>query len=146
MKCIKCNEDKNEINFSYKNKSLGIIKKSCKNCGKDYRKEYYEKNKIEAKKYSFESTKEIRKRNAQFVWNYLKENPCIECGENDPVVLEFDHRDKEDKILEISQMVLNGNSLKKIKDEIDKCDVLCANCHRRKTAKQFDWYKNIETS
>lgn len=144
MKCTKCNEDQHEVNFSYKNKTLNVKKKICKTCDQNYRKDYYEKNKIEAVKYSLKSTKGIRERNAQFVWNYLKENPCIECGENDPVVLEFDHKDDSNKISEVSRMVSNSNSLQRIKEEIDKCDIRCANCHRRKTAKQFGWYKNIK--
>lgn len=64
------------------------------------------------------------------------------CGETDPVVLDFDHlRDKKENI---SWLVCHGAKLEIITEEIAKCEVRCANCHRRKTAKQFDWYKDVE--
>lgn len=78
----------------------------------------------------------------QLVWDYLKDHPCP-CGENDPEVLEFDHRDGVVKKGNVCEMVARGLSVKTITDEIAKCDVLCANCHRRRTAKQFGWYSRI---
>jgi hypothetical protein len=63
-----------------------------------------------------------------------------DCGEKNPVVLEFDHI--QDKKCDISRMLANGLSIKTIKAEISKCEVRCANCHRRKTAKDYNWYKN----
>lgn len=62
---------------------------------------------------------------------------CQDCGEVDPVVLEFDHRD--DKIMDVSTMI-GSRSWSVIQAEIAKCDVVCANCHRRRTAKRFGWY------
>lgn len=76
--------------------------------------------------------------NRKKIVEYLKSNHCVDCGESDPVVLEFDHTDPTKKIDNISNMVRRSWEL--IKKEIDKCDVVCANCHRRRTAKQFNWY------
>lgn len=67
----------------------------------------------------------------------------MDCGENDPVVLEFDHI--SDKIDSVSRMICDSYSLDSLEKEIAKCEVRCANCHRRKTAKQLGWYKNINT-
>lgn len=83
-----------------------------------------------------------RTRNKQFLWNYLKLHPCIDCGEHDPIVLEFDHV-QEGKLNSVSNLANNGTSLNKLEAEINKCEVRCANCHRRKTAKQLNWYENI---
>lgn len=80
----------------------------------------------------------------QLVWDYLTQHACVTCGEADPVVLEFDHRVPADKDLDISEMVRRAYSLQRITAEIEKCDVLCANCHRRKTALQFGWYRRIQ--
>lgn len=83
--------------------------------------------------------KNKRNINKKFILDYLKNNSCVACGESDVVVLEFDHI--KDKTYNISHMV---GSCKKIQDiilEIQKCQVLCSNCHRRKTAKEFNWYK-----
>lgn len=65
----------------------------------------------------------------------------MDCGESDVVVLEFDHRDPELKVLDVSTMVSNRHSWTDIIAEIEKCDVRCANCHRRKTASQFGWHQ-----
>ena len=68
---------------------------------------------------------------------------CADCGEKDPVVLEFDHvRDKEK---DVSLLLAGGYSLERILKEIDKCVIRCANCHRRKTAKDQNWYVRLTT-
>ena len=83
-----------------------------------------------------------RKQLLQFTWNYLKDHPCVDCAETDPLVLDFDHvRNK--KVCSISNAVRNGWSITRLLTEIKKCVVRCANCHRRKTAKQLGWYKGI---
>ena len=71
---------------------------------------------------------------------YLHEHPCVDCGETDIAVLEFDHRSQATKELRVSALVCQGYKWETIKTEIDKCDVRCANCHRRRTAIQLGWY------
>ena len=81
--------------------------------------------------------------NKQFIYDFLSETGCIDCGIKNPIVLEFDHMSS--KIECISKMVNNGESLLKLKKEISKCVVRCANCHRIKTAKDFNWYAGLIT-
>ena len=81
------------------------------------------------------------KRNREYVDRYLKNHPCVDCKESDIIVLEFDHIGDQ-KIDAISVAIRNCWAISKLQAEIDKCEVRCANCHRRKTAKQFGWYKN----
>lgn len=100
----------------------------------------------------YERNKELLKRRARawsdaqterlraLVWEYLALHPCIDCGEADPVVLEFDHREPEAKYKGVSLLIQHGVSVATLFKEIEKCDVRCANCHRRKTAKQFGWH------
>ena len=68
-----------------------------------------------------------------WVWAYLLEHPCVDCGENDIRVLEFDHRNPAEKTAAISRMVADRFSVDRIKVEVEKCDVRCANCHRRRS-------------
>ena len=62
----------------------------------------------------------------------LKKNLCCSrCPENHPACLIFHHRDPQNKLTEVSVMVRKGCSLDNIIKEIEKCDVLCANCHAK---------------
>jgi hypothetical protein len=80
-----------------------------------------------------------RQRAQQFVSDYLLNHPCIDCGEADILVLDFDHlKDKEHNV---SHMVRSGKTLLAISQEIEKCVVRCANCHRRKTAYENGSYR-----
>ena len=63
--------------------------------------------------------------------NYLSEHRCCDCGETDPVVLEFDHL--TDKSFGIAGG-LRYRNWASVLAEIEKCEVVCANCHRRRTA------------
>ena len=56
---------------------------------------------------------------------------CTDCGESNPIVLDFDHL--KYKKYNVSRMIHDGFSWKAIKKEIEKCEVVCANCHRIRT-------------
>ena len=62
---------------------------------------------------------------------YKAERGCIICGEKDPLVLDFHHREPSDKKHSIMYMISGEYSVSKILEEIKKCDVVCANDHRR---------------
>lgn len=64
----------------------------------------------------------------------LKELPCTDCGQTFPTeCMDFDHRDPEEKSDNVGTMVSNGQGTQRILDEIKKCDLVCANCHRIRT-------------
>jgi 5-methylcytosine-specific restriction endonuclease McrA len=68
-----------------------------------------------------------------FLLEYFKSHPCSDCGETDPVVLEFDHlRDKEFDIAS----GIHYRAWERVLAEIAKCELVCANCHRRRTARR----------
>jgi hypothetical protein len=73
----------------------------------------------------------LRDRNYAFIFEALRSG-CVDCGESDLVVLDFDHRDH--KNANVSTLARRECSLAKLQREIDLCDIRCANCHRRKTA------------
>jgi hypothetical protein len=77
--------------------------------------------------------------NQAWIIVYLQAHPCVDCGESDPIVLEFDHlRDKERNV---SALVLGGWEWARVLEEIEKCEVVCANCHRRRTARRTNSYR-----
>ena len=67
---------------------------------------------------------------------YLLAHPCVDCGETDLRVLEFDHREDEVKLAEVTLLSSSLAAWHRVEAEIAKCDVRCANCHRRKTAER----------
>jgi hypothetical protein len=110
----------------------------CAPCKKIYDVGKYYEHRTKILERKSWSKRTIRPEHQKLVWQYLKDNPCLRCGETDPVVLEFDHREPQFKYKDISKMI-GHNSTEKLLEEIAKCDVLCANCHRRRTAKQQGW-------
>lgn len=140
-KCCKCKEIKILTDFN-KNK----VKKDgyngiCRECSNLRSKKYYSDNKEHHKKVIRERAKKQILENRKKLFEYYKLNPCVDCGESDPVVLDSDHM--YDKKNNISTMVHSGNSWETINNELEKCETRCSNCHRRKTAKDFGWYKDL---
>ena len=94
---------------------------------------YRSVNKEESIKLNRSSSREVfKKRNRKFVTDYLNNHPCVDCGNTDIRVLEFDHIN-DDKEGNISHAVNNAWSLERLTSEMSKCKVRCANCHRIKT-------------
>ncbi len=75
-----------------------------------------------------------RRRALGRIWldKYKAEHPCVDCGESDPIVLEFDHLPQFRSLTHRSIGTLIG-SIPAMLEEIAKCEVACANCHRRRT-------------
>lgn len=79
--------------------------------------------------------KDRKSRNKAYIQEYLRTHPCVDCGNTNPIVLDFDHvRGK--KKYNVSIMSNCGYSLEVIQLEIDKCEIRCANCHRIITHKR----------
>ena len=112
----------------------------CKECHRNYMKQHYKINKAAYVAKATRHNKEYREQAFRWLLEYYKTHPCVDCGETDPVVLEFDHRDPCEKETEVSVMVRRVLSLARIKREVAKCDVRCSNCHRRKTAREQNWF------
>jgi len=73
---------------------------------------------------------------------YLLEHPCVDCGERDPVVLDFDHT-RARKVANVSALVVDGYDWAVIAAEIAKCVVRCANCHRRQEARKRGYFRLV---
>ena len=74
-----------------------------------------------------------------YALEYLSTHPCVDCGESDPAVLDFDHVTGE-KNNDVSVIIGRGSSIEALKREIDLCVVRCANCHRKKTARERGFF------
>jgi hypothetical protein len=71
-------------------------------------------------------------------YDYLMSHPCVDCGETNPVVLDFDHIDRATKSREVAWFI-RRQDLVGLAAEIAKCEVRCANDHRRKTARDLGY-------
>lgn len=137
-KCTKCEIEKPLDEFAIK--SATRRQSMCKSCNREYQKGHYVANKqtyIDKAKVWSNTQHPILIEN---LINYLAEHPCVDCGETDSIVLDFDHVTGV-KFKSISALISNRCSWKKVFSEIEKCEVRCANCHRRRTAVQFGWLK-----
>lgn len=125
--------------FAFRSRKLNKRHSKCKDCKKVYNQSHYQKDKESYSKRARKNTARYKAAAAEYILEHLQEHPCVDCGEPDPVVLEFDHL--RDKKKNLSRMVSNGCSIQNLQKEIDKCEVRCANCHRRKTAKNRGFYR-----
>lgn len=82
----------------------------------------------------------------ELVWRIKAERGCQDCGIKDPVVLDFDHRDPATKNTRLRNGIGGFHHLSSpdLRAEINKCDVVCANCHRRRTARAQGWTYSTE--
>lgn len=140
--CKVCGKEKSLDQYSWRNKKRGRKHGHCKVCHSAYRKQHYQTNQEKylemVHDWNQENSAKRRDANRRYVFEYLLKHPCVDCGETHPIMLEFDHvRGK--KRMAISQM-LSSYSIDSIQKEIEKCEIRCANCHRRKTAKENGWH------
>lgn len=77
---------------------------------------------------------------------FLSTKKCIDCGEKDPIVLDFDHMNPDTKFKSISRMLSGHYSWQSVLSEIQKCEVRCANCHRRRSYVQFEYSGKTKSS
>lgn len=138
--CSKCREIKKVSEFPFKDTKRRIYGGYCKECRKIYIRSHYQANKEYYKTKAKDWDEKNHTENRKNVMEYFNTHPCVDCGESDPVVLEFDHvRGK--KLHPVSIMMHRAWTWNKIQEEIEKCEVRCANCHKRKTSKQFNYWK-----
>lgn len=85
-------------------------------------------------------TNRVRTIQSRKLWQIKEESGCVDCGEMYPhYMLEFDHLPEYEKLGSPIEMARNHN-MQKALDEIKKCDIVCANCHKIRT-----WQRYLDT-
>lgn len=143
--CVTCKSEQLATTdfFNKKTSSSDGLQNVCKTCNALHGKKHYEANKDKIKKRTRDREQRLRPILQQFVLSFLIKG-CVDCGEKDIIVLDFDHLG--DKKNSISRMMHDCVSLDLMEEEISKCEVRCANCHRRKTAKDFNWWRLLSAN
>lgn len=106
---------------------------------RDHAKKHYQNNRQKIIDRAKVGKKKATAISQAYILKYLRQNPCVDCGESDPIVLEFDHKDPSEKLFNLGSGSTRYRGLKSIKAEIEKCEIRCANCHRRKTYRDRDF-------
>jgi len=141
--CSRCKLAKDETQFQRKRSAPDGLQNQCKSCRKETDRRTYVKRSEEQKERYRQANLRTITNNTRLLYEYLLEHPCVDCGELDPVVLEFAHV-TGDKRSSTANYVRSGRSWNLIFNEVQKCEVRCANCHRRVTAQRNgNWMKFI---
>lgn len=129
--CWKCGNERDGEDFHWKSKPKGIRHTTCKDCMIAYRMAYYERNKETEKA---RIAKDVKIRLAKYkgiLWGIKSTSGCSRCPEKDPACLDFHHTDPKTKSFTLAGIRQRSPSLKLLMAEIEKCEVICANCHRK---------------
>ncbi len=119
--------------YSFKDRARRVLRSRCRRCCCERSKRHYVRMKRAYLARNRRRKPMLREVAAMFVHQFLRQHPCVHCGEEDPVVLEFNHIDPALKSGNISEMIRTGTSVRRLQAEIAKFEVLCANCHQRHT-------------
>jgi hypothetical protein len=125
--CCGCKEEKDLEEFSWRNEAEKIKARECKECHRDIRKIYYENN----KKKEIARVAQRRKETIAWFKDFKSTLNCNRCSEDHVATLHFHHLDPNEKDEAVSKIIRKGWSIKRILEEISKCEVLCANCHAK---------------
>jgi hypothetical protein len=133
-RCCTCKQVRPLTDFNRLLRAKDGRQPSCRACNAAYHQKNWDRHMAQIR-----ARRERRRAaNKAFIIDYLRVHPCVDCGETDIVVLEFDHlRDKRANV----SYLIQGGEMQRLCEEIEKCDVVCANCHRRRTARRANWYR-----
>lgn len=129
--CIACGEVKPLEEYGKWIRTKDGLQSKCKACKREYDNQYYAGNASRQADQRVRNAKQLQKIK-QYVRDFLSVHPCVDCGESDIIVLEFDHV-RGEKLGNVADIVNRKKSLRLVQAEIEKCEVRCANCHRRVT-------------
>lgn len=130
-KCIRCGEVKPEHAFPWKNRARGKRAGHCLDCQKIDSKAHYVKHRATY----IDKARRFKEKNVpvaiDFLRKYLQAHPCVDCGESDILVLQFDHIEDDGHNTPLGSLVYSG-LVRRIKQELSKCEIRCANCHQKR--------------
>src|SRR5260370_8431284 len=130
--CSSCGEERDaEKDFSWRYKERGIRQPRCKYCQSEMSKLHYQNNKQAYNERTHSSKAQALTENRSRISSYLSTHPCVDCGQADIRLLEFDHVNGQ-KSRGIANLLTWGFNWSTIEAEIAKVEVRCATCHRIK--------------
>jgi len=135
-RCCTCSEVRPHTDFNLRAAAQDGLQSRCRECSRKWYVANRDAHRANVRRRSTATKREYKRR----IGEHLQANPCVDCGEADVRVLDFDHLDAADKRADIAKLVNAGGKWSDIELEIAKCAVRCANCHRRTTSDRAqDW-------
>lgn len=129
--CRECEVAKPLVEFNKNSSKVDGRQDRCRPCDNSRARGYYSKNKSRMIGQINDAQKRRSIAMKRWICEYLEAHPCSDCGESDIQVLEFDHQ--RDKLYNVSKMLGGDFNLAAVQAEVAKCEVVCANCHKRRT-------------
>ena len=111
---------------------------------KNKQKEYQQKHHQRTKKKKRKQQNQLKDKRQHFVLEEMQRRggKCAKCGFSDIRALDWHHLDPNEKVNSISEMIRDRVSMDKLQAELDKCELICANCHRIEEQRLGNWTKN----
>lgn len=133
--CSKCKQELPVENFRWRNKTKGTLHSQCKQCESEAEKIRYAQSK--ERRTSVNERALLTKEKNQQIVEEFRSCGCQKCGEKRSYVLDFHHKIPDEKTNTIAHMI-KSSSEKNLRLELQKCIILCANCHR-----EFHYFNKI---
>ena len=128
-----CKQDLSLSEFNKNSKRSDGVQTMCRSCQKGYYAKRYS-NPDGKERARLARNREASKQSRRDIIREAKSVPCMDCGVEYPYyVMDFDHRDPSQKSFTIGLIVGQGQPIALLMQEIEKCDVVCSNCHRIRT-------------
>ena len=143
--CWDCGQEKPVSEFNRNANRKDGLQSSCRDCQCVRNRSYYVAHRTTMRRQIVAAKARRRAVLQQFVLDHLRSHPCVDCGEMDLLVLDFDHV-RGVKTTGIAELIARERPLSVLQAEVAKCEVRCANCHRRKTMREQGGYRWLAQS
>jgi hypothetical protein len=137
--CSLCKLDKPTEEYNKNLSKKDGLQTFCRSCNKEKARVYYRLNQEKYRVKTSTRKKLLIEENQKKMWKLLTRGQYVDCGNKNPMVLEFDHL--TEKEAGVSTLLCEGYSWSRISKEIEKCVLRCANCHNIKTHKEKNSYR-----
>lgn len=138
-RCSTCHELRPLADFNRRLRASDGLQARCRPCARTW----YETNRVAHKRNVAARNLRVRREYQRRIGEHLRTHPCVDCGEADVRVLEFDHEIGTQKVANINVLVGSAGPWAAVLAEIAKCSVRCANCHRRVTAERARNWRQV---
>lgn len=124
--CSKCKKEFDVSFFTKKKSHKDGLSSNCKDCTREAVRKHYYNN----KGYYLDKNKRKRKKVQEWFKKYRETLQCEKCSDSRWYVLDFHHNNDDDKKHNVAKFSREAGSYKRLLEEIEKCSILCSNCHR----------------